>query len=249
MRVLVTGHDGYIGTVLTPMLKAAGHEVVGLDSRLFDGCVFGEIPEVETISMDVRELADDSFSPVFLRNATAYGISPRQRGDLVIPNLTAYAYCTGEVKLESDGSPWRPLAHIEDISGAMIAALEAPRDSIHNEAFNVGRNEDNYQIRDIAKMVERTVPDSRVTLAEGASPDKRSYRVSFDKITSSLPGFEAKWTVERGVQQAYEAFRDANLELDDFLSSRFIRLKRVQELIDAGEVDGSSLRRTAAVGA
>ncbi len=131
----------------------------------------------------------------------------------------------------------------------MIAALEAPRDSIHNEAFNVGRNEDNYQIRDIAKMVERTVPDSRVTLAEGASPDKRSYRVSFDKITSNLPGFEAKWTVQRGVQQAYEAFRDANLELDDFLSSRFIRLKRVQELIDAGEVDGSSLRRTAQVGA
>ncbi len=346
MRVLVTGHDGYIGTVLTPMLKAAGHEVVGLDSRLYDGCVFGEVPEVETINMDVRdvraehldgfdavmhlaaisndpighlnpdvtydinhrasvtvakaakeagvsrfifasscslygaadndtpldenaafnpvtpygeskvyaerdvrELADDSFSPVFLRNATAYGISPRQRGDLVIPNLTAYAYCTGEVKLESDGSPWRPLAHIEDISGAMIAALEAPRESIHNEAFNVGRNEDNYQIRDIAKMVERTVPNSRVTLAEGASPDKRSYRVSFDKITSSLPGFEAKWTVERGVQQAYEAFRDANLELDDFLSSRFIRLKRVQELIDAGEVDGSSLRRTAPVGA
>ncbi len=344
MKVLVTGHDGYIGSVLTPLLKEAGHEVVGLDNRLYQGCDFGDVPEVETIAMDVRdvgpehlegfdavmhlaaisndpvghlnpdvtydinhrasvtvakaakaagvsrfifasscslygaadndtpldeqaafnpvtpygeskvyaerdirEMADESFSPVFLRNATAYGISPRQRGDLVIPNLTAFAYCTGEVKLESDGTPWRPLAHIRDISGAMIAALQAPREAIHNEAFNVGRNEDNYQIRDIAKMVERTVPDSRVTLSEGASPDKRSYRVSFDKITTRLPGFEAKWTVERGVQEAYEAFRAADLQMEDFLSSRFIRLKRVEELIAAGELDGNSLRRNAKV--
>lgn len=346
MKVLVTGHDGYIGTVLTPLLKAAGHEVVGLDNQLYVGCDFGDVPQVETIAMDVRDvraehldgfdavihlaaisndpighlnpdvtydinhrasvsvareakaagvgrfvfasscslygsadndtpldenaafnpvtpygeskvfaerdikaLADDSFSPVFMRNATAYGISPRQRGDLVVPNLTAYAYCTGEVKLQSDGTPWRPLAHIEDISRACIAALAAPRESIHAEAFNVGRNEDNYQIREIAEMVERTVPNSKVTFAEGASPDKRSYRVSFDKITSSLPGFEAKWSVPRGVQEAYEAFRDKELQMDDFLSSRFIRLERVQELITAGQLDAGTLRRIALVGA
>jgi nucleoside-diphosphate-sugar epimerase len=196
---------------------------------------------------DISPLADETFSPTFLRNATAYGVSPRMRGDLVVNNLTAYAYCTGEVRMQSDGSPWRPLVHIEDISRAFLAVLEAPREAIHNEAFNVGRNEDNYQIRDIAKMVERTVPNSTVSFAEGASPDKRSYRVSFDKILRQVPGFQPQWGVEKGVQQAYEAYKANDLQMDDFLSSRFIRIQRIKELIAAGDLDPSSLRRTSPV--
>ncbi len=334
MKVLVTGHDGYIGAVLTPLLAEAGHEVVGLDTHLYGECAFGEVPVVEELSMDVRDLraehlegfdavihlaaisndpigdlnpavtyavnhrasvhvaaeakkagvsrflfssscslygaapggdavdeqaafnpvtpygeskilaeqdiapmADDDFSPVFLRNATAYGVSPRMRGDLVVNNLVAYAYCTGEVRMQSDGTPWRPLVHIEDISRAFLAVLEAPREAIHNEAFNVGRDEDNHQIRDIARMVEATVPGSTVSLAPGASPDKRSYRVSFAKIHEALPSFRPQWTVQRGVEEAYDAYRAADLQLTEFESSRFMRLKRVRELIETGRLD------------
>ncbi|MBI2216439.1 MAG: SDR family oxidoreductase [Candidatus Rokubacteria bacterium] len=334
MRVLVTGHNGYIGSVLVPLLQQAGHDAVGLDSRLFAACTFGaggrEIPSLTIdlrdvqarhlagfdaiahlaglsndplgdlspdvtyeinhrasvrlarlakrvgvrrfvhssscsiygaagddvlteeasfnpvtpygiskvrVEEDVSRLADRHFSPTFLRNATAYGVSPRLRGDLVVNNLVGYAVTTGEVFLKSDGTPWRPLVHIEDIARAFVAVLEAPQERVHNEAFNVGRTEENYRIREVAELVETVVPGARVRLADSAGPDLRNYRVDCSKIARVLPRFQPRWTVRRGIEELYAAYTGERTTLDDLTGPRYQRIKHVLALQAAGRLD------------
>ena len=191
---------------------------------------------------DVAKLADDDFSPTFLRSATAYGVSPRLRFDLVLNNLVAWAYASGKVHIKSDGSPWRPIVHIEDISRAFMAAMEAPRELVHNEAFNVGRTEENFQVRDIAKVVEQTVPGSKVEFAAGASPDTRCYRVDCSKIQRVLPAFKPQWDIRKGATELYEAFSSTNLTVEDFEGERFKRIAHLRKLIADGEVD-TTLRK------
>jgi nucleoside-diphosphate-sugar epimerase len=339
MRLLVTGHLGYIGTVMVPMLLAEGYDVVGLDSDLFERCTFGDppqaVPEIRKdlrdiqlsdvqgfdavihlaalsndplgdldpdltydinhkasvrlaelckqakvsrflfssscslygaagespvdeqaafnpltpyghskvlVERDVSRLADATFSPVFLRNATAYGASPRHRFDLVLNNLVAWAFTTGRVHIKSDGTPWRPLVHIEDISRAFLAALAAPREVVHNEAFNVGQETENYQIRDLAEVVRQVVPRCTIEYAADAGPDKRSYRVDFSKISKSLPAFKPEWDARRGALQLYDTYRRIGVRLDEFEGPRYRRIDHVQELIRSG-VLGRDLRR------
>ena len=337
MRILLTGHDGYIGHVLTPMLLERGHEVTGIDSCLFAGCGFdtGKSLSVPVIRKDVRQvelddlrgfdaiahlagisndplgnlepqttysinheasvrlarlakaagvkrfvfssscsnygaagdsfldenatfnpvtpyaeskvwterdvapLADETFSPTFLRSATAFGVSTRLRGDLVVNNLVGYAVTTGQVLIKSDGMPWRPLVHIEDISRAFVAVLEAPRELVHNESFNVGRTDDNYRVREVAQMVAEVVPNSKVTFAGDASPDARNYRVNCDKIRKVLPAFKPEWTVRKGVEEVYAAYCEHKTTNEEFLSSSFIRLKKIRELQEAGKLDST----------
>jgi len=185
----------------------------------------------------VGALSDDEFHPVFLRASTAYGLSPRLRFDLVVNNLTAWAYTTGQVRLKSDGTPWQPVVHVADIALAYIAALEAPAEIVSNQAFNVGLTSENYQIRDLALVVQSVVTGSQVTFAEDASPDKRNYRVDCNRIARMLPGYKPQWTARRGVEQLYFAFRQSNLTLEAFEGETFSRIAHLKKLVREGVVD------------
>ena len=193
------------------------------------------------VERDLVGLADSHFSPVFLRNTTAYGVSSFMRFDVVLNNLVAWAYTTGRIMIQSDGTPWRPLIHIEDICRAFIAVLEAPRQLIHNQAFNVGITEENYQVKDLAKIVQETVPGCQIEYSPGGGPDPRSYRVNFSKIKNTLPGFKPEWNVRRGAQEIYAACRETKLTLDEFEGPRFKRISHIRKLLSEGRLD-SQLR-------
>lgn len=188
------------------------------------------------VEQDVSKLATEAFSPTFLRCATAYGVSPRLRFDVVLNNLVAWAFTSGKVMLKSDGTPWRPIVHIEDISRAVLAVLGAPREVVHAQAFNVGRTDQNFRIREIAQIVKETVPGCEITFAESAGPDLRNYRADFGKIARTLPAFQPTWDARKGAQQLYDTFRKIGLELADFEGPRYRRIDQLRDLMRAGHL-------------
>jgi nucleoside-diphosphate-sugar epimerase len=223
---------------------AAGSAAVAEDADLFPVTPYGEAKVMA--EQELSLLAADAFSPTYLRNATAYGVSPRLRLDIVVNNLTAAAMATGQVRLQSDGSPWRPLVHVEDICRAFVAVLEAPRELVHDQAFNVGRTQDNVQIREVAELVRGAVPGSEVSFADGAGPDLRNYRVDFAKLNETFPDLNLRWCVRDGINELVGAYTEHGMTHDDFTSSRFVRLRRISDMLSAGLLD-DMLRRQAQV--
>lgn len=214
---------------------AAGENLVDEEAAFCPVTPYG-ISKVRT-EQDLVNLADTNFSPIFLRNATAYGVSARLRFDLVLNNLVAWAFTTGKVHIKSDGTPWRPIVHIEDISRAFIAALHAPRRLVHNQAFNVGITEENYRVRELAEIVKETVPDCQIEYAKDAGPDKRCYRVDFGKLALTLPEFKPQWSARRGAKQLYQACRKFGLRLEDFEGPRYRRIDHIKMLLKTGRLD------------
>jgi nucleoside-diphosphate-sugar epimerase len=217
------------------MYGTAGDELVTEEAALRPLTPYA-ISKVRT-EEDISRLADESFSPVFMRNATAYGVSSHLRADVVLNNLVCWAYTTGKVRIMSDGTPWRPIVHIEDIAGAFAACLVAPREAIHNQAFNVGVNSENYQVRDLANIVQETVPGCQVEYAGKGGPDPRDYRVDFSKLELMLPEFKPKWNATLGAVELYEACHQVKLKLEDFQGRRFIRLTQLRHLLDGNLLD------------
>lgn len=234
------GVERFLFSSSCSLYGAGGSAAVAEDGELNPVTPYGETKILA--ERGLSELADDDFSPVYLRNATAYGASPRLRLDIVVNNLTAIALTSGHVRLESDGTPWRPLVHIEDISRAFAAALTAPRELIHDQAFNVGRDADNVQIRQIAEWVRDAVPGSSITFADGAGPDIRNYRVDFSKLEDTFGDLKLRWTVREGIRELLDAYSRYGLTLEDFQSARYTRLRRIRELLDSGILD-HELRR------
>jgi nucleoside-diphosphate-sugar epimerase len=218
---------------------AAGDAPVNEESELNPVTAYGE--SKVRVERDVIKLADDSFSPTFLRCATAYGVSPRLRFDIVLNNLVAWAFTSGKVMLKSDGSPWRPIVHIEDISRAFLTVLTVPRERVHAQAFNIGRDDQNYRIRDIAQIVKETVPGCEIAFADDAGPDKRNYRADFSKVARVLPEFQPQWDARKGARQLYDAYRAIGLVLSDFEGPRYRRIDQIKQLMSAGEL-GTDLR-------
>ncbi|HET6145675.1 MAG TPA: SDR family oxidoreductase [Candidatus Acidoferrales bacterium] len=216
---------------------SAGDDILNEDAAFNPVTPYGHSKVMS--ERDVATLADSTFSPTFLRNATAYGVSPRLRFDLVLNNLVAWAFTTGRVLIKSDGSPWRPLVHVEDICRGFLAALEAPRDLVHNRAFNIGRNTENYRIRELANIVKEVVPGCSIEYAAGCGPDKRCYRVDFSLVEKTLPNFRPRWDVRTGAEQLYNTYKNVGLRSEDFESARYNRIDQIRQLRTEGRLDGN----------